>query len=1510
MNNFLSDMQSLVLYRHITDLSKSKKDKNKSIEEQEIQLEMIKLKKAISSSPSPSNAPKLSYKDYSSSIAKINSPVINANENIKDTLAKDSGLQSLVSKASSQSTIGNASSQIQSAGSSSLQNYGATFSSSNVNPIPTIKQFGLVKMTGTEGKNENGYTIGKGAKERASASLDYITRDENDKPISDIKDKDGNVVSKVDAKEQIKNISAERRLVLSPNPRLNLTQEQLDKVVRDTMSSYSKSFGKEFNYFYAIHNNTKTPHAHILMTSTHPDGDGIRMYKDELFELKMNFEDNLKELVKDYGINIKDETAIPAGIQIGNFIGVIPEANIFSQNKLLAHKISKKFDLDFNSKDIGKDPEKLKEWFVKNDKSYKEYFMSATNKDAFLFQDYIKVAESLSSKYDLGLTRAITSDIKEFKNWLEEKQEIFLANKVAEDKNLILQKDDVSSKNKIYKWFKENETYVRDWNEKHKYFPSKQMSSLAKKYSDMVDIKPNNILESRKEAREFVKNYTRNPLLYAGDSRKSLYEVLEVKKEQYKSEYSNKKISKKSFDTELERLSTLQKRLAQSQEITEGSLKKYNLDTTLYSTDSKTIQIDGIKFFLSENTKQILSEKINSHVENLTKGKTDEYSKNYIKKAAALNYIISKSDNISISALENIGLNKEKDLQDFKIEKVDAELKIINFQDTDLNKDLQDIKTAEDINKNRPLAHQVSELTKIQKDFKLNTENLSYKESNNFINENKNFNSYDKKELTEIIKNIKTHNIESKGSDIFLNKYIDTINKNLDNLYKKIEFGKNTLSLNEVKSTGIDTKNIETYQGTIKTNIISNSEENLTKLDYLVKEYSNKKEYEDFINQAKNGDISKLNLNNSLAKATSNNNNIKVLPINLKKNLLESVKFESKEVTQELVKIDSLKNIKINETVSNAIFNSPKYFENIAKRLQNDHGIEIKTANDLSDNFDKIGKPAELRTLLSKTIQYKINEFRELNNLKNEESFNKYLEKIDIDKKSKNPLDTNQKELNGLNSFLAKNSGNFPIYTSDLQKIGANTIDFTDKENINIKVEVVPVTTENKSQILSTFDSMIFNSEKKIENTKINEQDKAIIDSLNEQEKRKSGFKDEANKYIKTAINPKETINYVSAIIDNKTLNGMSYMIGQGKIEDIPKNFLEARNIDTSNFEIVQKDKEVETVEIGSKNNLEQFKEFLINNNLENILNEPTQAPIIENIDYKTETEAFISQNQEINSSNQNEFYTLLSLAIHDKNIQVMDSLYKLDNEYKNDENLLELKFTSYAEALNISKDDVYSKMLEKYFSLDSDEIKSIDNLEKTFDTYLRLSSIEKENLTPEDIKNQLYIETLAELTVQEYEQYIWKHLELDSENVSEDNMKAYLEATQNLYEESTKLNELISESLEVKQLQNQIENFLENGNLKQAQELIQDERLEHTTRNFFEYIYESMLSDDKILDEVYEKIVTNLDLEEKTYEAFKGDTFLEEMKKIDIEERLIDEIFNEMKQEELEEYEKTLGGE
>lgn len=1044
MNDFLSSMKSLVLYQHITKQKKDHKNKSNDVLEDEIQLEMIKFKKAISSSPTPIKIQNLDFKDYSSSSSKINSPSINAGVNINDVLAKESSLSTLSSKASTQSSSGTNSSIVKGGGSSNLSNYSSTFSFSSVGSIPVIKQFGLIKMTGTEGSLKNGYTIGKEAKQRASASIEYVTRDENGKSIADLKDKNGNTISKLEAKQEIQNIAAERRLVLSPNPRLNISDEQLDKVVRETMSSYAESFGKDFNYFYAIHNNTSTPHAHIIMTSTHPDGDGIKMYKDELFELKMNFEDNLKELVKDSGINIKDESTLPAAKQIANFIGAIPDTNVFSQNKFLAQKIAKKFDLEFNQKEIENNPEKLENWFLKNDNSYKEYFMSATNKDAFLFQDYIKVAEDLSQKYDLGLNKNRTSNIKEFKNWLDDKQEIFLAYKVAQDKNIILQKEDVSDKNKLYKWFKENEDEVKEWNEKNKYSPSKQMSSLSQKYSQMVDIKPENILESRKDAREFVKNYTRNPLMYAGDSRKSLHEVLGIKKEQYKNEYAEKRINIKSFETETGRISTLQKRLSQSQQITEGSLRKYNLDTNIYSIDSKTIQIDGINF-TNIYIKKDLIEKINIHTENLSNDKkiNDEYSKNYIKKAVALNYIISKSNNISISALENIGLNKENDLKDFKIEKIDTELKIINFQNTELNNTLQDIKTAEDINKKRLLPHQIT-----------------------------------------------------------------------------------------------------------------------------------------------------------------------------------------------------------------SIFKSTK--------------------------------------------ELNINEFKE-------------------------------------------------------------------------------------------------------ENQKIS--------------------------------NPELKINNIKNII------------------------------------------------------LTNYKNF---------------------------QELFIAQNQEVNSSNINEFNTLLSFSIDDKNIETMDTLYKLDIASKNDADLLELKFISYAEALNIKKDDVYAKMLEKYFNIDNEEINHTENLEKAFNTYFELSATEKEHLTPEDIKHQLYVENLAELTTIEYEQYIWKHFDMDNENVSEENMKAYFEATQNFTEEALKLDELITENLEIKQLKNQIENSLENGNFNKVQELMQDERLETTIKNSFEYLYESMLSDENILDEVYEKIIDNINLEEKTYEVFKEDNFLDEMKKIDIsiEEKLMDEIFEEMKQEELEEHELTLGGE
>ncbi len=222
MNNFLNSMKALVLYQQISKLSNQENKKNSNDLEDDSQLEMIKFKKAISNLPTPTKIENLNYKDYSSAISKIDSPVLNANENIKDTFAKNDSLSTLVSKASSQ-TIGPTNSTIVSVGSSNLSNYSSTFTFNNSNSIPVIKQFGLIKMTGTEGNLKNGYTIGKGAKERASASIGYITRDENGKSIAELKDKNGNILSKQEAKKEIENITAERRLVLSPNPKLNIS---------------------------------------------------------------------------------------------------------------------------------------------------------------------------------------------------------------------------------------------------------------------------------------------------------------------------------------------------------------------------------------------------------------------------------------------------------------------------------------------------------------------------------------------------------------------------------------------------------------------------------------------------------------------------------------------------------------------------------------------------------------------------------------------------------------------------------------------------------------------------------------------------------------------------------------------------------------------------------------------------------------------------------------------------------------------------------------------------------------------------------------------------------------------------------------------------------------------------------------------------------------------------------------------------------------------------------------
>ena len=1047
MNDFLENMQSLTLYRHIKKASQASKCSGANNLD-EIKLEMVKYKNSLIPKEVVPKIENTSFLNDYSSISEIGNVSTSAMTSTKDILAKSDSFSKVSSGINSTSNNIVTGGTLSKSVSSSLSNYSSSMSGSfGGTTTPKITQFGLVKMTGTEGRLQNGYTLGKEASSRASASLDYITRDENGKAIAEIKDKDGKTISKLEVKQQIENILAERRLVISPNPRLNLDDEQLDRIVRTTMNSYSESFGKEFEYHYAIHNNTATPHAHILMTSTQPDGDGIKTYKDELFELKMNLEDAIKDEIENSNIKIKDNTTMPMAKQIGNFIGAIPDTNIFNQNKFLAHKISKKFDLEYNQKEIGNDPQKLEEWFNKNQSSYKEYFMSAINKEAFLFQEYSQSAMELSSKFDMGLNENTLSDIKEFKNWIDDKKEIFLADRIASDKDLILQKDDIASSKKLYKWFMENEQDVKEWNEEHKNHPSKQMHSLASRYSKMVDNPPDNVLSDRKTAREFVKTYTKDPLSYAGDSRKSLYKVLGYTQEKYNNEFNEDRITPKIYVSESKRLESLQNRLIQGQEISEGSLKKYNINTDLLSKDIKTIEVDGIDLKEDEIRNNVLG-KINTHRDLLDKSlesnKIDkEYHTEYSKKAKALSYVVSKAQNISISALENIGLDKEIDLDGFKIEKVPAELQIINFKDSDIQNDFIDILKSQFENKSNPLKHQLQKIEAIE---------------------------------------------------------------------KKI-------------------------------------------------------------------------------------------------------------------------GIKVDENI-------------------------------LSD-------------------------YKEVN---------KFIDKY---------------------------------------------------ENFSIE---------------------------KIQN---------------------SSSQDE---------------------------------ITQGNYKEVFENFIE-----------LHKD------------------------------------------------------SQGIESSQIDKFYTLVALAIENSDIKMIDELYSINKDIENDHTGLELKFEAYKNVLDIKKEDIYERLLEKHFNFSSSDLEQLDNLESTFKTNLEFN---QNDTNIDDLQIQLYTEALTELVNEKYDNHQWEYYNLDDENANEEDFKTYLDGIESLNKSGQALNNLIAVNMEIKALENEIEQNLNRGNFIVAQELMQDERLDDFTKNMFEQTYNNLLSDENILDEVYERVIDGLELDEKVYEIFKDEEYLTEIKKIELEETVENEQSEELEED------------
>lgn len=139
-----------------------------------------------------------------------------------------------------------------------------------------------------------GYTRGaRKASQRANRYLGYISREgtRDGEERAPIWDEEGRRLRKEDIralKEELKSARGERRLVISPNPTLGMSEGELREMARDILNEYRRATGQRFSYVLSVHTNTDVPHVHVLM------------YSQRFKDMKMNREDlqKLKEIAK------------------------------------------------------------------------------------------------------------------------------------------------------------------------------------------------------------------------------------------------------------------------------------------------------------------------------------------------------------------------------------------------------------------------------------------------------------------------------------------------------------------------------------------------------------------------------------------------------------------------------------------------------------------------------------------------------------------------------------------------------------------------------------------------------------------------------------------------------------------------------------------------------------------------------------------------------------------------------------------------------------------------------------------------------------------------------------------------------------------------------------------------------------------------------------------------------------------------------------------------------------
>lgn len=161
------------------------------------------------------------------------------------------------------------------------------------------------KSKASNGKNHAQSSATYYDRERAQSEQQNISKKEQElergENLSNTYNKDGQRMTKSEFKQyQVEvaneNIQGMRRIVISPEPSLNLSESEMISITRDTMHSWAEKSGKGFDFSFAIHDGQAHIHSHVLMYSQ--DAKDINMQSKQLETFKGLVDDVLEQTLE------------------------------------------------------------------------------------------------------------------------------------------------------------------------------------------------------------------------------------------------------------------------------------------------------------------------------------------------------------------------------------------------------------------------------------------------------------------------------------------------------------------------------------------------------------------------------------------------------------------------------------------------------------------------------------------------------------------------------------------------------------------------------------------------------------------------------------------------------------------------------------------------------------------------------------------------------------------------------------------------------------------------------------------------------------------------------------------------------------------------------------------------------------------------------------------------------------------------------------------------------------